>query len=446
MTRKLSSILVLLAMLVLAAVACNDPKPAPVVQPPDQKADAGTMPAADAGTTPAADAGTKAEAKPAATGPVAVVNGVEISREKYNQSVDELKKRFSMFGGNIPEAQLARFQQKIIERMVEDELLGQEMKKNNVAASEEDINKEFEAYKAKTPGGAEQFDQFLARSGMTPDKIKEDIRQRLTLKQYLNKDGALNITDEEIAAYYKENEKRYEVKERIKASHILVKVDPKDDKAKQDEAKKKIDGLYAEVSKKGSDFNAIAKEKSDGPSAPRGGDLGFFSRGRMVKEFEDVAFAMKPGTLSKPVKTQFGWHIIKLEEKQDAGTRKLEEVKDEIKERLESRKFRTERDKLLERLRKDGKVEVLEKIEIPATPPGAPGSAPGGLQVITPGGAPADGAAPGGDGAAPGGAIPIKIDPKNLPIKLNPNPGGAPPADGAAPGGAPAGNGAPAPK
>jgi parvulin-like peptidyl-prolyl isomerase len=329
---------------------------------------------------------------------------VEISREKYNQSVDELKKRFSMFGGNIPEAQLARFQQKIIERMVEDELLGQEMKKNNVAASEEDINKEFEAYKAKTPGGAEQFDQFLARSGMTPDKIKEDIRQRLTLKQYLNKDGALNITDEEIAAYYKENEKRYEVKERIKASHILVKVDPKDDKAKQDEAKKK------------------------------------------VKEFEDVAFAMKPGTLSKPVKTQFGWHIIKLEEKQDAGTRKLEEVKDEIKERLESRKFRTERDKLLERLRKDGKVEVLEKIEIPATPPGAPGSAPGGLQVITPGGAPADGAAPGGDGAAPGGAIPIKIDPKNLPIKLNPNPGGAPPADGAAPGGAPAGNGAPAPK
>jgi peptidyl-prolyl cis-trans isomerase C len=421
--RQMTSTVKKLALLITVATlafACEDPKP--VDPPADNKptVDApkpdDAKPADPKPTDGQADA-KPADPKPEATGPVATVNGVNIERARYNESVDELKKRFSMFGGNIPEAQLARFQQKIIERMVEDELINQALKANNVTVSDDEINVELEEYKKRTPGGAEQFDAFLQRSGMTIDKIKLDITQRLALKKHLNKDNTLATPEEESQKYYEENKKRYEVQERVQAAHILIKLDAKDDEAKQKEAKTKIDAIYKEVSAKGANFEEIAKAKSEGPSAPRGGDLGFFGRGRMVKEFEDIAFKMKPGELSKPVKTQFGWHIIKVTGYEKAGQKSYDEVKAEIVERLEARKFRESRDKFVEDLRKNGKVEILEKIEIPPSPPSSmPGGMPGGLQIN---------GAPGAPGVP--GNMPIKIDAGQLnqPIKITP-PGDAP--------------------
>ncbi len=412
MARKLKQLVLLVAMVTMAAACTEDAKPAdkkPTVDAPDKKADdkkAGDKKADAKKDGKKADAKKMAE-KPAQTGPIAKVNGVEIKREDYNQSVEELKKRFSMFGGNIPEAQLARFKQKIVERMVEDELINQELTKANVTITDAEIGKELDEYKKRTPGGPDQFDAFLKRSGMTVDKIKTDIKQRLSLQKHLNKDGSMNIPDAEVKKYYEDNKKRYEVKERVKASHILIKVDKKADDAKKKEAKAKIDGIYKEASKKGADFATMAKAKSEGTSAPRGGDLGFFGKGRMVKEFEAVAFKMKPGQVSKPVQTQFGWHVIKVTDHQDAGQRKFDEVKDEINQRLQSRKFRTAREKFVKGLRTAGKVEVLEKIEIP---PPAPASAPGGN--LPPGVKINKG------GIAPGGKQPIKIDPKQLQKKM----------------------------
>lgn len=425
MIPKFKKLAFLLCASMVVAACGNDAKPAdqkPAVEAP--KAD-GEMKDGDKkdGDKAAADAsqkeGDKAaeDKKPEATGPVATVNGVNIERADYNSSVDELKKRFSMFGGNIPEAQLARFKQKIIERMVEDELINQELKKASVAVTDDEVNKELEQYKERTPGGPEQFEAFLKRSGMTMDKIKGDIQQRLALKKHLNKDGSLTIPEDESKKYYEENKKRYEVKERIKASHILIKVDAKADEAQQKEAKTKIDAIYKEASKKDADFATLAKAKSEGPSAPRGGDLGFFGEGRMVKEFEEAAFKLKPGQVSKPVKTQFGWHVIKVTDHQKAGQRTYDEVKDEIVQRLEARQFREARQKFVDDLRKNGKVEIIEKIEIP---PPSPASMPGGM----PGGM------PGIKGMAPGGKQPIKIDAKSLknikPKMINP----AAPKDG----------------
>ena len=122
--------------------------------------------------------------------------------------------------------------------------------------------------------------------------------------------------------------------------------------------------MYKKTQAKGADFAAIAKEFSEGPTKARGGDLGFFAKGRMVPDFEKAAFAMKIGEISKPVKTRFGWHIIKVEEKKDGRTRSFDEVKASITKQIEARKNRTAKAKLLADLKKAGKVETF----LPASP------------------------------------------------------------------------------
>ena len=359
------------ALMALALMGCDDgAKKAQPVTPQANAADAGEAKPAE-----------KTAEKPSDkvvenTGPVAKVNGIAISRETYNAEIDSLKKRFSMFGGNMPEAQLAKFRQRIIDRLVEDELIRQKLEKEKVDVPAADIEAELAEYKERTPGGADRFDDFLKKTGKTVDDLKLDIKNRLELKAYLNKEKALEVTDDESAKYYEEHKKRFSTKERVKAAHILIKASKDDDDAKKAEVKKKIEAIYKEANTKGNDFAALAKEKSEGPSAPRGGDLGWFTRGRMVKEFETAAFSMKPGEVSKPLETKFGWHVLKLYEREEAGEKTFEEVKEDIVKRLEARKFREARTTFLKDLREKGKVEVLEKIVIPAS---MPASMPGAV-------------------------------------------------------------------
>src|SRR2546430_4587621 len=145
--------------------------------------------------------------------------------------------------------------------------------------------------------------------------------------------------------------------EKGRARHILVQG--------EDEAKAILEQL-----KKGADFATLAKEKSKDPGAVDGGDLGYFTKDQMVPEFADVAFKMYPGQTSNPVKTQFGWHVIKLEEKRNRQPPAFEQLKDRI-EAFVMRKAQTE---LVTQLRETAKVERLDKPATPATP--APGAAP----------------------------------------------------------------------
>jgi parvulin-like peptidyl-prolyl isomerase len=122
----------------------------------------------------------------------------------------------------------------------------------------------------------------------------------------------------------------------------------------------KADKIAAEAKANNNDeaFAALAKKHSEGPTAPRGGDLSFFARNRMVKEFDQTAFSMKVGEISDPVKTRFGWHVIRVVEKKDARTRPFEEVQESISRTLRNRANRTARQDLIEKLRAKAKVEI----------------------------------------------------------------------------------------
>ncbi|OEU70645.1 MAG: peptidylprolyl isomerase [Desulfovibrio sp. S3730MH75] len=139
-----------------------------------------------------------------------------------------------------------------------------------------------------------------------------------------------NVSPEEIKAYYDANKDQFIQDEQVNARHILILVDENASDADIAKAEKSIKKIYAKA-KAGQDFSELASKYSEGPSKTKGGELGWFSRGAMVKPFEDAAFSLKKGQISKPVRTRFGFHIIKAEDVREAGEQKLEQVETDVK-------------------------------------------------------------------------------------------------------------------
>jgi peptidyl-prolyl cis-trans isomerase C len=144
----------------------------------------------------------------------------------------------------------------------------------------------------------------------------------------------ITVTDEDIEQYYRLNKEKFLVPEQVKARHILIRVSPDESDEEKNKALEKARDILKKA-KEGEDFAKLAEKYSDDlGSRQRGGDLGFFDRGRMVKPFEDAAFSLKPGEMSEIVETRFGYHIIKVEDYHESRSRKIEEVKDIIKKQL----------------------------------------------------------------------------------------------------------------
>jgi peptidyl-prolyl cis-trans isomerase C len=170
------------------------------------------------------------------------------------------------------------------------------------------------------------------------------LRNKLLMGYELQQEAKNALTDEALHQTYDEAVKSMAGQEEVRARHILVQ--------SEDEAKAILEQL-----KKGADFATLAKEKSKDPGAAEGGDLGYFTKDQMVPEFADVAFKMYPGQLSNPVKTQFGWHVIKLEDKRTKQPPEFEKVRDQIEAYL-ARKAQTD---FIAKLRQNAKVERLDK-------------------------------------------------------------------------------------
>ena len=201
--------------------------------------------------------------------------------------------------------------------------------------------------KAAETKKVEDRDDFKARLAFT--------RSRLLMDNLLAVEGKAATTDEAMKKVYEEASKQITGEMEVHARHILVET--------EDEAK-----AIAEELKKGGDFAELAKKKSKDPGASDGGDLGFFTKEQMVPEFSAVAFALEPGKISDPVKSQFGWHIIKVEEKRARKAPDFEQVKAQI-ETYVTRKAQAE---YVAKLREAAKVERMDKPADAAKPDAKP--------------------------------------------------------------------------
>lgn len=200
------------------------------------------------------------------------------------------------------------------------------------------------------------------RKGLEKDptvrKQIEIMRNEYLARTYVQKEiiGKINLTDKDYEAYYEAHKKEFENPEMVRARHILVAVKPDATPEQKEAAKKKAEEIQAKA-KAGEDFAKLASEYSDDPgSKAKGGDLGFFTTGSMVGKFEQAAFALKPGEVSGVVETEFGYHIIKQEERKPAEQQPYESVKEQVKARCLQATQQERLNAFLEKSMKDAKV------------------------------------------------------------------------------------------
>jgi len=304
--------------------------------------------------------GTPSTATASAGGPVAKVNGEDIGRAEFDRQMDRTRSRFQRAGRQIAPALETRLKENLVRKMVEEELIAQKAKAEGVTVNDAELAEKVAEHKTRF-GSDKAFQSFLERTNQTEADVKEDLQKNLLRdKLFAKLLSSSEPTEADAKKYYEENLEKYKQKEQIKAAHILFKVEKdtkeSDKKQRLAEAKK----VLAEAKKPGVDFGELAKQHSEGPTKERAGDLGTFSRGRMVKPFEDAAFAAKAGDVVGPVETQFGYHVIKVFEKTPESQRTFDEVKDSILTSLKARqKSKATRD-LLDQLKTTAKVEVLE--------------------------------------------------------------------------------------
>jgi parvulin-like peptidyl-prolyl isomerase len=397
---KASSIMLALA----AAVALLSCKPAPPPAPAEPKGTPtpAATPATTATATPAATptatpastppspaatpaASTPADSAPTATAtpseaaasasinlqdPVATVDGDRISKAQLDEAFDKAVQMTGVKASDLtPEQKLEGYRQ-ILDELITEKLVNKAAA--GISVPQADVDAQIAKIKAQFPSD-EDFSKQLAQVGQTPEQLGETIKKMLQQQRWLESQlsGKTEVSDEEAKKFYEENKTEFEQPETVKASHILFRVNKDDSEEVVNQKLKAAQGAEARA-KKGEDFSALAKELSEEPGAKEsGGDLGFFPKDRMVPEFAEVAFSEKVGEISDPVRTQFGWHVIKVTEKKPAGTLPYDEVKAQLITYLKAKKQEEAAQQVLKSLRDSAKIENT-------LPPPAPAPSPNG--------------------------------------------------------------------
>jgi peptidyl-prolyl cis-trans isomerase C len=287
----------------------------------------------------------------------AMVNGVAISMEQYNKELNVQLARGSQQGKQMSDDQLAALKNSILDSLIEREVLYQQSQKSGIQVSDQKVDDQLAGIKKRFPNETE-YKNALSKMNLSEDEVKAQIKRGLSIRELIDQQitSKVVITDEESKAYYDKNPQMFKQPEQIKASHILIKVDAKADEAQKAEARKKIEEVQKKL-KDGGDFAALAKEYSEGPSSAKGGDLGYFRRGQMVKPFEEAALALKPNEVSDIVETRFGYHLIIVYDIKPAQTLAYADVKDKINQRMKQEKVEKEAVQYVDKLKKDAKLE-----------------------------------------------------------------------------------------
>lgn len=233
-----------------------------------------------------------------------------------------------------------------LDLLITNKLVELEAEKAGIKIKDEEIQKEIDVM-VESYGDEKSLKEQLEASGSSMDALKKDILVYLQTKKLV--EPRITVTDDEISTYFEDNKDTFAQAEQVEASHILVE---------DEKTAKKVAKELAE----GGDFAKLAAEYStDTETADNGGSLGYFGKGDMVEEFEDVAFDLDINKVSDPVKTEYGYHIIKVTGKKEAKKANLEDSKEVIKETLLSERLQEEYPVWLAEVKKDH--DITNKLE-----------------------------------------------------------------------------------
>ena len=323
------------------------------------------------------------------------VNDTKITQAQYDKMFEKQisNSMLSQLGINIKDGKNTFLYNLIKERVVNElivkALLDEEIAKRGITVSNNDVEDAIKEIVDKV-GSKDQLNTNLKKIGISANQFKADLKEEIKMKKLAKELGSSDVSDAEAQKFYNDNAAKFKYPDRVRASHILisanpaeiaeiVKSDPKNkeltesqlnDKVNEEmNAKKaKAEKILAQAKADTTQFAKLAKENSDDTTtAVKGGDLGFFAAQEMVPEFSKAAFALRPNSVSGVVQTQFGYHIIFVTDRMAAGQEPFEKVKNEIKGYLSNQKQLQLVDNLVESMKKNAKVEFVNKEYDPAS-------------------------------------------------------------------------------
>lgn len=280
------------------------------------------------------------------------VNNEAISRQNYDEKLKAMKSSYEKQGVDFTTEQgkstLTSIQEEVLENLISGVLIKQEIEKNKWDLRDAEIAKQIENIKTQLKNQGTDYQVWLTQKALT----EEELVQIFAFQNNVGKD--VTVTDIEVKQFFSSNYSQYGGQdEQVKARHILL------------ETEKEAEEVIKEL-KAGADFAELAKKKSIEPAAATsGGDLGYFSRGQMVTEFEEAAYNQNVGEISaKPVKTSFGYHVILVEDHRQAVIPDYEKVKESVKKDALAYAKNQKVQSYYSQLRKDAKIEYAEDLKV----------------------------------------------------------------------------------
>jgi parvulin-like peptidyl-prolyl isomerase len=293
------------------------------------------------------------------TGIAARVNGTEISNFRLERYFSEyLQAQGRSVGGIRNPDTYKRLKREALDQMIAKELLWQEAQRRGISVSDAEIDKQLAMLKQGL-GGDEAFARELNNAGFDTQSFTDYLRHELVASRMLEALSEVEpAAESEVQTVYDANRQHLQKPEQVWARHLLLKAsDPADPEA--DEASRQELLALREQIEAGADFSEVAEQHSQDSTAAAGGDLGYFSRGTMVPAFENAAFALKPGEVSQPVRTVFGWHLIKLESYLPPSPLPKEQGMQLVRDFLHDQRRKEAREAALKQLTATGKIEVV---------------------------------------------------------------------------------------
>jgi peptidyl-prolyl cis-trans isomerase C len=291
---------------------------------------------------------------------VAEVNGEKILAVDIDRLMKMIREREPAFDSGTPEAQksLADLRNTMIENKIVERLLSQEARRLGIVPAKAEVDKGVEAFKDGDTD--EEFKKRLAAEGKTPDDVRRTISDELARRELAARLTAdISVTNADVAAFYKANPDQFKVPEMVRARHILVAYPDKATAAQKQAARTKAEDLLKKAKAKPADFPKLARENTaDLGTKDVGGDLDFATRGTFLESFENVIFAAPVGLIPKLVETEYGLHVVKIEEKQPARTLKLDEIVNDadLRQEIRQEKVRKRIDESIAALRAKAKI------------------------------------------------------------------------------------------
>ena len=285
---------------------------------------------------------------------IAIVNDDVITEADVTASMKSLLEEGNP--GDLPDDHAAQMQQAVLSRLIEQRLLLQEAKRVGVTLSSEEVMERLDEIRARV-GSEELFRRSLSEAGLSEEQLKERLREQLLVQKLIDAKirSTIMVSPGEIASQLQAHPEEAKPGDRVRASHILIRV-------AEQRSIEQARALIEEIRQKlvgGASFADLAKQYSEDPQADEGGDMGWVAQGQLLPELDAELFRLKPGEVSGPIQTRLGFHLLKLEERRTAASLSMLEANRAIYEQLFQQKFQAAMKRWLAELKRKAYIDIV---------------------------------------------------------------------------------------